>query len=155
MAVLLSASLARSHQYKQAAELLQSLVQQLEALQTDSTYAASLKKSAAYCQSLAPIENICQQLTPLTEAQQIPMIKDTIKFTKDLINIHGQINGKSSPMLFDTGASINIISSSDADKYGLRKLGSSYTVIGIGTASGQVARGCLKIKNRDRLTYNL
>ena len=128
MAVLMGMNLARTDRYAEAADLMQSLCGQLEAMGADSTQTAGLSIMARQYRVFAENGPVCRPLHP-AGTYRVPMKIDNAMHTvRDkaseghFIAMDGRINGRESPLVFDTGAGVNIISSRQAYESGLRLL---------------------------------
>lgn len=140
MAYFLGSNLARQGLYKDAAELVQGLVDQLKAQQANSDQVAALQKIADTNKIYARIDNICRPLHPVGK-YTIPILTDSKLHSKGggFIAMNGHLNQIPKQLIFDTGAGVNIISSKDADECKLRKLDFFVDMSGIGTQQGQIA----------------
>lgn len=145
MALFLSMNLARCGQYDQAAELMQNLCSQLKGLGVDSIQTAGFEMLANQYLTYAENAPILKQLHP-AGTYTVPMgmhnAMHTVKDKSDeghFITMDGLINGKASTLVFDTGAGGNILSTAQAREFGLRLLGESVEMAGIGTQYGTYA----------------
>lgn len=130
MATLLGIDLARTGQYAQAASLMEDLLGQLTEQGADSTQTGAYRIMARQYRSYANGGDICKPLHKGGE-YRIPMVIDE-KLGQRSLNMHGHINGHASLLLFDTGAGANVISSRQAEEYGLRMLDATIPAAGIG-----------------------
>lgn len=130
MVILYSINLARTGHYNDAAELLQSLYDQLAALGMDSTQIAPYRSQAQQYRALAACGPFYQPLHKSGE-YHIPMVIGD-KGGQHSIEMDGSINGKEGRFLFDTGAGGNLITPKLAKEYGLRPLDTDITVAGVG-----------------------
>ena len=145
MAVLLGMNLARTDHYAEAAGLIQNLCDQQKALGTDSTQIEILLTLVQQYHALANNAPICQPLHQ-ADTYRIPMKTYNTMHTVDdktneghFITMDGRINGLESSLVFDTGAGVNTMSSSQARDYGLRLLDTTIPLAGIGIQHGQYA----------------
>lgn len=140
MAYLLGVNLSRQGKYREAAELMQSLADQLKAQWTDSNQAAGFQTVADMYKSYAGVGEICRPLHP-EGTYTVPFHNDPAMRDKDgdFIALDGRLNRVCKRMLFDTGAGVNIISNADADACGLRRLDAYIDMQGIGSERGQMA----------------
>lgn len=138
MAVLLGMNMARAGHYGEAADLMQSLADQLTACGVDSTETAGYYTLVNQYREFAAVGNI---LKPLHKAGEyrVPMTidDDMHKAAKNGREAHfaaigGSINGIAGNFVFDTGAGVNVISGRDAKKYGLRRLNCTIDMLGVG-----------------------
>lgn len=138
MAVLLGMNMARAGHYGEAADLMQSLADQLTACGVDSTETAGYYTLVEQYREFAAVGNI---LKPLHKAGEyrVPMTidDDMHKAAKNGREAHfaaigGSINGIAGNFVFDTGAGVNVISGRDAKKYGLRRLNCTIDMLGVG-----------------------
>ena len=145
MAVLLGMNLARTNHYTEAADLMQDLCTQLKAQGADSTQTIGLFTLVKQYRAFADNAPICLPLyKPGT--YHIPMkTHNAMHIAKNgtekghFITMEGSINGQESPLVFDTGAGVNIISSAQANNYGLRLLDVSIPMMGVGMQQGRYA----------------
>lgn len=145
MAVLLGMNLARTNHYTEAADLMQDLCTQLKAQGADSTQTIGLFTLVKQYRAFADNAPICLPLyQPGT--YHIPMkTHNAMHIAKNgtekghFITMGGSINGQESPLVFDTGAGVNIISSAQANNYGLRLLDVSIPMMGVGMQQGRYA----------------
>lgn len=145
MAVLMGMNLARTDRYAEAADLMQSLCGQLEAMGADSTQTAGLSIMARQYRVFAENGPVCRPLHP-AGTYRVPMKIDNAMHTvRDkaseghFIAMDGRINGRESTLVFDTGAGVNIISSRQAYESGLRLLDAVIPMAGIGMQQGHLA----------------
>lgn len=142
---MMGMNLSRMGQYKEAAELMQSLYDQLKVLKMD-TRAASFQHTAQYYKTYAAYSPVCQPLHPTGE-YHIPMLinNEAHSFGKStpskshFIAMKGRINGKEEELIFDTGAAGNVMSSRQARNYGLHFSDSYFNAKGIGYQKGLIA----------------
>lgn len=137
MATLMGMNLARARQYAQAASLAEDILRQLTEQGVDSTQTGTYRIMARQYRAYADCGDICKPLHKIGE-YHIPMIMDE-KLGQRSMNMHGHINGHESLLLFDTGAGVNVVSSRQADEYGLRLLDATIPVMGVGRQEGRCA----------------
>lgn len=138
MAVLLGMNMARAGHYGEAADLMQSLADQLTACGVDSTETAGYYTLVEQYREFASVGSVLKPLHAAGE-YHIPMLIDDDMHRAankgreaHFAAIGGSINGIAGNFVFDTGAGVNIISSRDAKKYGLRRLNCTIDMLGIG-----------------------
>lgn len=144
MAVLLSSDMARAGQYAQAADLMESLSRQVQAQGADSASVSQMRQTADQYRTYASLGSVCRPLHPRAD-YRLPL--DTLdllhslahKSGQHLLTLQGSLNRTSTKLVFDTGAGINIISSSDAARCGLRPLDTTISMAGFGIQQGQMA----------------
>lgn len=144
MAYLLGVDLARSEHYGAAADLLQSLVDQMVAQGMDTTeFVRFVPQMIGSYRRFDSIGGICRPLHPVRE-YRIPMLADnsmhsaTGDTAAHSIRVAVQINGVADTCIFDTGAGVNVVPDKLVGKFGLRPLNSSYVMQGIGVRQGQI-----------------
>ena len=130
MAALMATNLTRCTRYEEAAALMQSLAQQLQAQGVDSATTASILKAADLYTMYARESPLCRPLHPAGE-YHLPFT-----FNDDM---HQGYKKQGQPVVFDTGAGMNIISSSQAKACGLRQTEITIDMQGIGTQQGRIA----------------
>lgn len=145
MAWLMVMNLARVDRYAEAADLAQSLHDQLRAQGVDSAQTQNYLVMARLYRVFADNGPICQPLHP-AGTYRMPMKTHSVMHqAKDktsqghFITMDGSVNGKGSTLVFDTGAGVNIISSRQARDYGLRLLDATTQMIGMGMQEGRYA----------------
>lgn len=145
MAILMGMNLAHTDRYAEAADLMQSLYDQLTAQGMDSTQTADYAALIRQWKALAPYAPLCRPLHP-AGTYRLPMKTDnTMHTAKDktsdghFLTLDGSINGQNSQLIFDTGAGGNFITPDLARQYGLRVVESHMTLSGIGRKEGQLA----------------
>lgn len=138
MAVLLGMNMARAGHYGEAADLMQSLADQLTACGVDSTETAGYYTLVEQYREFASVGSVLKPLHAAGE-YHIPMSidNDMHKAAKNGREAHfaaigGSINGITGNFVFDTGAGVNVISGRDAKKYGLRRLNCTIDMLGVG-----------------------
>lgn len=144
MAYLLGVDLSRSGHYGAAADLLQSLVDQMVAQGAgDSDFVKGVQPLVGVYREYDSIGGICRPLHPVGE-YRIPLLADSSMHsaTGDTvahsIRVAVQINGVADTCIFDTGAGVNVVPDKLVGKFGLRPLNSSYVMQGIGVRQGQI-----------------
>lgn len=145
MVMLLGINQARTDRYAEAADLMQSLYDQLTAQGVDSTQTADYATLIRQWRALAPYTPLCRPLHP-TGTYRLPMKTDnTMHTAKDktsdghFLTLDGSINGQNSQLIFDTGSGGNIIPQELAREYGLRILENNQSLSGISRKKGQLA----------------
>lgn len=145
MAMLMGVNLARTDRYAEAAGLIQDICSQLAAQGVDSTQTGSFLILARQYKAFADNAPICRPLHP-EGTYRIPMGTHNAMHTAmdktaegHFITMDARINGQESPLVFDTGAGVNIISSSQASDFSLRPLDAAVPVSGIGSQQGVYA----------------
>lgn len=138
MASLLGINLARAGHYGEAADLMQSLADQLTACGVAGTETAGYYTLVGQYREFASVGNVLKPLHGAGE-YHVPMtIDDDMHRAANkgreahFAAIGGSINGIAGNFVFDTGAGVNIISSRDAEKYGLRWLNCTIDMLGVG-----------------------
>lgn len=144
MAYLLGVDLSRSGHYGEAADLLQSLVDQMVAQGAgDTDFVKGVQPLVGVYVEYDSIGGICRPLHPVGE-YCIPMLADnsmhsaTGDTVAHSIRVAVKINGVADTCIFDTGAGVNVIPEELAGKFGLRPLKSSFVMQGIGMSQGQI-----------------
>lgn len=143
MAALMATNLTRCGRYEEAAALMQSLAQQLQAQGVDTATTASVLKAADLYTMYARESPLCRPLHPAGE-YRLPFsfnadMHQGYKKQGHFLMLDARINGRSEPVVFDTGAGMNIISSSQAEACGLRQTEITIDMQGIGTQQGRIA----------------
>lgn len=144
MASLLGINLYRAGHYAEAANLLQSLADQLAAQGVDSTTVAGYTIIAGQCRSFADIGDVCHPLHPSGE-YHLPLVADNRMHAVSgdtvahFICVEAEINGTSDLFIFDTGAGMNVVTSEMAKKFGLRPLDTKAVAQGFGIVHGEYA----------------
>ena len=143
MATLLATDLTRSNRYQEAAALMQSLAGQLQAQGVDTATTAPILQAADLYTAYARVAPFCRLLHPADE-YHIPFsfnddMHQGYKKQGHFLMLDAHINGTSEPVVFDTGAGANIISSRLAEACGLRLTDITLGMQGIGRQQGRVA----------------
>lgn len=143
MATLLATDLTRSNRYQEAAALMQSLAGQLQAQGVDTATTAPILQAADLYTAYARVAPFCRLLHPADE-YHIPFsfnddMHQGYKKQGHFLMLDARINGTSEPVVFDTGAGANIISSRLAEACGLRLTDITLGMQGIGRQQGRVA----------------
>lgn len=143
MATLLATDLTRSNRYQEAAALMQSLAQQLQAQGVDTATTASILKAADLYTMYAHESPLCRPLHPTGEYRLPFTFNDDMhqgyKKQGHFLMLDARINGTNEPVVFDTGAGMNIISSRQAEACGLRQTEITIDMQGIGRQQGRIA----------------
>lgn len=143
MAALMATNLTRCGRYEEAAALMQSLAQQLQAQGVDTATTASILKAADLYTMYARESPLCRPLHPAGEYHLPFTFNDDMhqgyKKQGHFLMLDARINDTSEPVVFDTGAGMNIISSSQAKACGLRQTEITIDMQGIGTQQGRIA----------------
>lgn len=144
-AVLMALNLARTDRYAEAAALLRSLCDQLAALGADLAQTEGLLVLAEQYRAFAPYAPVCRPMHP-AGTYRIPMVvHDAMHRARKqqgaghFIAMDGNINGTATELVFDTGAGVNVMSSAQAQAYGLRMLAADMPMRGVGTQTGRYA----------------
>ena len=143
MATLLATDLTRSNRYQEAAALMQSLAGQLQAQGVDTATTTPILQAADLYTAYARVAPFCRPLHPADE-YHIPFsfnddMHQGYKKQGHFLMLDARINGTSEPVVFDTGAGANIISSRLAEACGLRLTDITLGMQGIGRQQGRVA----------------
>ena len=143
MATLLATDLTRSNRYQEAAALMQSLAGQLQAQGVDTATTAPILQAADLYTAYARVAPFCRLLHSAGE-YHIPFsfnddMHQGYKKQGHFLMLDARINGTSEPVVFDTGAGANIISSRLAEACGLRLTDITLGMQGIGRQQGRVA----------------
>lgn len=143
MATLLATDLTRSNRYQEAAALMQSLAGQLQAQGVDTTTTTPILQAADLYTAYARVAPFCRPLYSAGE-YHIPFsfnddMHQGYKKQGHFLMLDARINGTSEPVVFDTGAGANIISSRLAEACGLRLTDITLGMQGIGRQQGRVA----------------
>lgn len=143
MAALMATNLTRCGRYEEAAALMQSLAQQLQAQGVDTATTASILKAADLYTMYAHESPLCRPLHPAGEYHLPFTFNDDMhqgyKKQGHFLMLDARINGRSEPVVFDTGAGMNIISSRQAEACGLRQTEITIDMQGIGRQQGRIA----------------
>lgn len=143
MAALMATNLTRCGRYEEAAALMQSLAQQLQAQGVDTATTASILKAADLYTMYARESPLCRPLHPAGEYHLPFTFNDDMhqgyKKQGHFLMLDARINDTSEPVVFDTGAGMNIISSNQAEACGLRLTDITIDMQGIGTQQGRIA----------------
>lgn len=143
MAALMATNLTRCGRYEEAAALMQSLAQQLQAQGVDTATTASILKAADLYTMYARESPLCRPLHPAGEYRLPFSFNDDMHkgYRKQghFLMLDARINGTSEPVVFDTGAGMNIISSRQAEACGLRQTEITIDMQGIGRQQGRIA----------------
>lgn len=143
MATLLATDLTRSNRYLEAAALMQSLAGQLQAQGVDTATTTPILQAADLYTAYARVAPFCRPLHSAGE-YHIPFsfnddMHQGYKKQGHFLMLDARINGTSEPVVFDTGAGANIISSRLAEACGLRLTDITLGMQGIGRQQGRVA----------------
>lgn len=143
MVSLMATNLTRCGRYEEAAALMQSLAEQLQAQGVDTATTAAIRKAADVYAMYAHESPLCRQLHPAGE-YHIPFtfnddMHQGYKKQGHFLMLDARINDTSEPVVFDTGAGMNIISSNQAEACGLRLTDITIDMQGIGTQQGRIA----------------
>lgn len=141
MATLLATDLTRSNRYQEASALMQSLAGQLQAQGVDTATTAPILQAADLYTAYARVAPFCRPLHPADE-YHIPFsfnddMHQGYKKQGHFLMLDAHINGTSEPVVFDTGAGANIISSRLAEACGLRLTDITLGMQGIGPMAWQ------------------
>lgn len=143
MAALMATNLTRCGRYEEAAALMQSLAQQLQAQGVDTATTASILKAADLYTMYAHESPLCRPLHPTGEYRLPFTFNDDMhqgyKKQGHFLMLDARINGTNEPVVFDTGAGMNIISSRQAEACGLRQTEITIDMQGIGRQQGRIA----------------
>lgn len=143
MAALMATNLTRCGRYEEAAALMQSLAGQLQAQGVDTATTASILKAADLYTMYAHESPLCRPLHPTGEYRLPFTFNDDMhqgyKKQGHFLMLDARINGTNEPVVFDTGAGMNIISSRQAEACGLRQTEITIDMQGIGRQQGRVA----------------
>lgn len=143
MATLLATDLTRSNRYQEAAALMQSLAGQLQAQGVDTATTTPILQAADLYTAYARESPLCRPLHPAGEYHLPFTFNDDMhqgyKKQGHFLMLDARINGTNEPVVFDTGAGMNIISSSQAEACGLRQTEITIDMQGIGRQQGRIA----------------
>ena len=122
---------------------MQSLAQQLQAQGVDTATTASILKAADLYTMYAHESPLCRPLHPTGEYRLPFTFNDDMhqgyKKQGHFLMLDARINGTNEPVVFDTGAGMNIISSRQAEACGLRQTEITIDMQGIGRQQGRIA----------------
>ncbi len=142
MATLLGMNLRRSGRYAEAADLMQSLADQMSAQGMDSTTIAGYAMFAKQCRGFAGIGDVCRPLHK-AEEYRVPIVYDgrmheaSGDSLSHFICVKAQVNGNDDLFILDTGAGVNVITKEQAEKLGMRQLDIAIVMQGFGTVHGR------------------
>lgn len=142
IASLIPLNLARQGRYAQAADMAESLHAQAVDAGAPQAMADGLRSLGSYYRVLADVGDICRQLHAGGRDLSVSFFYDRRAQAGSegaFLAMNGHVNGVATYVGLDTGASLNVISSADADRMRLIRLNYYIDVRGAGRRRGQLA----------------
>lgn len=141
MAYLMAKNVGRTGKYAEASELLRSLVSQLRRMPADSSMVDMVLAEADRMQELAGLGELCRPLHVPEDYSVSFFIDGSIHGYRKggFLALNATVNGVAQHVVLDTGAGVNVISSGDVERCGLRLTDTGIIMRGVGNASGRLA----------------
>jgi len=140
-AYLMARNMSRMGNNSEAAAVMRNIVQGLAEIRSDSSSVAGLKAEAVRMERLAELGEMCRRLHPKGDYTVSFFIDGAIHGYRKggFLAMNANLNGVKRHVVLDTGAGVNVISSKDAQRCGLRLIDTGVRMRGVGVSSGQLA----------------
>lgn len=134
----LAKNIAKLGRYKEAADMMENLYQQLKAGGAEDAGIAPYQRLINEYRALAECGELLQCSKPDKDIT-IPFLIDSVGKDQYAIRFQCQLNGKEKNFILDTGAGVNVVSPEVAKAYNMKMLDAPIVATGIQTTQGTLA----------------